>query len=172
MLHSDVLGKRISDRGIHRRAVETCEGNIAWRENCLLAVLSGLLRTAVWRTGRCTRSLVLSFPALKVFGSLHIAGGDVELQNGAAMIVTTSAFGFVPSGGQANEDMVNGVGKPEFGDPAIHDAIIEGANFANGYWNGTNGIVSIDAQNRADGNFALGWLDNSTGYYSSFYGSR
>ena len=84
------------------------------------------------------------------------------------MIVTTSSFGFVPSGGQTNEYGSPGVA--EYGDPAIHDAIIEGANFANGYWNGTNGIMSSTAASRPDGTLAIGWLDNSVGFYSTWWG--
>jgi hypothetical protein len=85
------------------------------------------------------------------------------------MIVTTSSFGFVPSGGQMNEYGSPGV--PEYGDAAIHDAIVEGQNLASGYWNGTNGIMSSTAANDPDGNKAVGWLDNGVAQvYTTFRG--
>ena len=68
---------------------------------------------------------MLDYSDAKTFGSVHIAGGTIDLTNGA-MIVTTSSFGFVPSGGQVNEYGSPGVA--EFGDAAIHDALAEGAN--------------------------------------------
>lgn len=88
------------------------------------------------------------------------------------MIVTTSSFGFVPQGGQANEYMVNGVGQPEYGAAAIHNAVVEGANYANGFWNGTNGITSSVAANDPNELHAVGYLDDSTagGIYSTFWG--
>ena len=104
-------------------------------------------------------------------GTVNIGqGGQIDLAGGAAIIVTTSAFGFVPSGTQPNEYMVNGQGWPGCGDAAIHDAIVEGANYAQGFWNGTSGIVSLDAQNQPQGLFTVGWLDNSLGFYTSWYG--
>jgi hypothetical protein len=128
---------------------------------CLVSVLGG---TAIAQT------VILDFHAVKVLGAVHIAGGTIELEGGAALIVTTSAFGFVPFGTQANEYMVNGVGRAEYGTPAIHDAIVEGANFAHGFWNGTNGFVSLDAQYQTDRNFTIGWLDNAIAGDTSWYG--
>ncbi len=136
-----------------RRRMLACVG-------CFLVLLFGGQADA--------QNVLLDFHSPQVLGAVHIAGGALELEGGAAVILTTSAFGFVPSGGQTSEYGSPGVA--ELGDPAIHDAIIEGANFANGYWNGTNGIVSLDAQARADRTLAIGWLDNSAGLYSEWWG--
>ena len=84
------------------------------------------------------------------------------------MIVTTSSFGFVPSGGQPNEYGSPGVA--EYGDRAIHDALIEGFNINGGYWNGTNGIFSSTAANDPNVAFGIGWLDNSADFYSTWWG--
>jgi hypothetical protein len=97
-----------------------------------------------------------------------IAGGAIDLTNGA-MIVTTSSFGFVPSGGFPNEYGLPGV--PEYGDRAIHDAIVEGLNSPNGYWNGTNGITSSKAADDPSGLTGIGWIDNGlSGVYTTFRG--
>jgi hypothetical protein len=111
--------------------------------------------------------LVLDYNGAKTFGAVHIAGGAIDITSGG-MIVTTSSFGFVPSGGQANEIGIPGVA--EYGDNAIHDALAEGANYAGGFWNGTNGIMSSTAANNFNTNTAVGWLDNSIGAYSTFRG--
>ena len=104
-------------------------------------------------------------------GSVTIGADTINL-NGE-MIITTSDFGFVPSGGQVNEYMVNGVGHAEYGDAAIHDALAEGANYvagSAGYWNGTNGITSTAAASDQDACTGVGWIDNSIGLYTSFLG--
>ena len=119
-----------------------------------LACLTCFLATLFGGQAGAQSLLVLDYHAPKTFGSVHIAGGAIDITSGA-MIVTTSSFGFVPSGGQSNEYGSPGVA--EFGDAAIHDAIVEGANFANGFWNGTNGIISSTAATRADGTLAIGW---------------
>jgi hypothetical protein len=112
--------------------------------------------------------LVLDYDAAKTFGTVHIAGGAIDLTR-SAMIVTTSSFSFVPSGGQFNEYGAPGVA--EFGDAAIHDALVEGANYNGGYWNGTNGILSSTAANNSpDYNSGVGWIDDSIGTYTSFRG--
>jgi hypothetical protein len=83
------------------------------------------------------------------------------------MIVTTSSFGFVPSGGFPNE--LGSPGVAEYGDRAIHDAIVEGMN--NGSWNGTNGIMSSIAANDPNGITGIGWIDNDVvGAYGTFRG--
>ena len=107
-----------------------------------------------------TPLLQLDYNQAKTFGTVEIAGGAIDITSGA-MVVNTASFGFVPSQQLPNEYNVNGIGQPEFGDAAIHDAIVKGLNSANGgYWNGTNGIISSSAAN--DPNLAtyVGWLDN------------
>ncbi len=84
------------------------------------------------------------------------------------MIVTTSSFGFVPTGGQPNEYGAPNVA--EYGDNAIHDALIEGLNPNTGYWNGTNGIISSAAANDTSGNTSVVWVNNSVTQYSTFRG--
>jgi hypothetical protein len=119
------------------------------------------------RVASATSLLVLDYNGAKEFGSVHISGGAIDITNGA-MIVTTSSFGFVPNGGQLNEYGSPGVA--EFGDAAIHDAIVEGANYANGFWDGTNGIMSSTAYANPSSNTAIGWIDNSIGAYTTFRG--
>jgi hypothetical protein len=114
-----------------------------------------------------TSVLVLDYSNAKTFGNVHIAGGAIDLTSGA-MIVTTSSFGFVPSGGQTNERGVPGVA--EYGDNAIHDALAEGANYASGFWNGTNGIISSTAANDPNAITAFGWIDDSVTGYTVFEG--
>ena len=96
---------------------------------------------------------------------IHLAGGAIDITNGA-MIVTTSSFGFVPSGNAGYGHEYGTPGVAEYGDAAIHDAILEGANFANGYWNGTNGIFSSAAADNPNTTTTVGWIDNdlSVGY--------
>ncbi len=130
-------------------------------------VFSTVITVAMASLASAGPLLQLDYNAAKTLGSVHIAGGAIDLTNGA-MIVTTSSFGFVPSGGQANEYGSPGVA--EFGDAAIHDALAEGANYFNGAWNGTNGIISSTAANDPDGNKAVGWIDNSIGAFSTFRG--
>jgi hypothetical protein len=109
--------------------------------------------------------------------SVLIDKGVIDVADGA-LIVAPSAFAFVPQGGQANEYMVNNVGKVEYGDAAIHDALAEGANYAavtgtNGFWDGTRGILSSDAANNLNGTTAVGWIDNYWfgGYFTYFRGT-
>ena len=106
-------------------------------------------------------------------------GGTIDLGGPgnyvSALIVTTSSFGFVPSGGQPDD-----YAHRAFQSTAIMPfttALVEGANFANGgYWNGTNGIISSGAQNGFGGNanlvglVSVGWVDNSIFAYTSFDG--
>jgi hypothetical protein len=127
-----------------------------------MATLVAVARLAV------LSALVLLYIASSSF-AFHHAGGGIDITNGA-MIVTTSSFGFVPSGGFANE--YGSAGVAEYGDPAIHDAIIEGFNYPNGYWDGSNGIYSSTAANDPDGNKAVGWIDNDAlgQLYSNFRG--
>ena len=120
--------------------------------------------------------LQLDYDAAKVFGSVQIAGGAIDITSGA-MIVTTSSFGFVPDGyfnGTKQVLFPDEYGKlnvAEFGDAAIHDALLEGDDLAaGGYWNGTNGIFSSTADNNPDSNTGVGWVDNSVDAYSSFRG--
>jgi len=134
----------------------------------LLAALAAVVALAyASQASAQTTLLVLSYSQAKTFGNVHIAGGAIDMTNGA-MIVTTSSFGFVPSGGQVNEYGSPGV--PEYGDAAIHDAIAEGANYAGGFWNGTNGIISSSAATDPKFDTAVGWLDNSIGAYSTWGG--
>jgi len=118
----------------------------------------------------------LDYNAAKTFGTVEMDGGAIDLTSGA-IIVTTSSFGFVPQGTGTNEYMTNGVGNPEYGDAAIHDAISEGANYNAGFWNGTNGITSSVAANSSyPGGLAnpnlmgVGWVDDSVATYSVFRG--
>ncbi len=94
------------------------------------ALLGILFLASATTPSRATTLLVLSYREAKTSGNVHIAGGAIDITNGA-MIATTSSFGFVPSGGQANE--YGSPGLPEYGDAAIHDALAEGADYANGY---------------------------------------
>ncbi len=127
-------------------------------------------------TGASAQSLlVLDYNSAKVFGNVEIAGGAIDITSGA-MIVTTSGFGFVPDGYYNGTRRVpypdedGQLGAAEYGDAAIHDAILEGANYATGgFWNGTNGIFSSTAGN-GSGNTAVGWIDNSIDAYTSFRG--
>ncbi len=145
-----------------------------------------LLATVFWALCRAVRGRRSRVVACICF-VIASAGGQALAQHGgtidlggagnyvSALIVTTSSFGFVPSGGQPDDYGTPGV--PEYGDNAIHDALVEGANFANGgYWNGTNGIISSSAQNGFGGNanlvglVSVGWVDNSIFAYTSFDG--
>jgi len=112
--------------------------------------------------------LVLAYSNAKTFGNVHIAGGAIDITSGA-MIVSTSGFGFVPSiGGHANGEY-GSAGVAEFGDAAIHDAIVEG--FDGGAWNGSNGIISSTAATDPSGLTAVGWIDNDAlGAYSIYRG--
>jgi hypothetical protein len=131
------------------------------------ALIASIIAVATTSIVSATSLLQLDYNAAKTLGAVHIAGGAIDLTNGA-IIVTTSSIGFVPSGGQINEYGASGVA--EFGDAAIHDALVEGANYASGFWNGTNGILSSTAANNPNGNTAVGWIDNSIGVYTSFRG--
>jgi hypothetical protein len=90
--------------------------------------------------------------------AVEVAGGAIDITSGA-MIVTTSSFGFVPSENLPNE--YGTVGVPEYGDAAIHDAILQGYGAQqNGvYWNGTNGIISSTAANDPNQATGVGWVD-------------
>ncbi len=134
----------------------------------LMAALAAVVALAVASQASAQTSLlILSYSDAKTFGNVHVAGGAIDLTNGA-MIVTTSSFGFVPTGGFADE--YGSPGQPEYGRNAIHDALIEGANYSNGLWNGTNGIISSSAATDPLTNKGIGWLDNSIGAYSTFKG--
>jgi hypothetical protein len=134
----------------------------------LLASLAAVVALAVAAEASAQNSLlVLSYTQAKTFGNVHIAGGAIDL-TGGSMIVTTSSFGFVPSGGQSNERGTPGVA--EFGDNAIHDALQEGQNLAGGFWNGTNGIISSTAANDPNTITSVGWVDNSILGYTIFNG--
>ncbi len=126
-----------------------------------LAMLAAVVAVAVASQASAQSLLVLDYNSAKIFGSVEIAGGAIDVTNGA-MIVTTSSFGFVPSGDPGGPPEVGVPGVAEYGDNAIHDALVEGGNYANGYWNGTNGIMSSTAQNDNSGFLkAVGWIDNS-----------
>lgn len=139
---------------------------IRTRHLALLAAIVALAAFAAQASAQ-TPLLQLDYNSAKIFGTVEIAGGAIDLTNGA-MIVTTSSFGFVPTGGAVNEYGEPGVA--EYGDAAIHDALAEGVNYNGGFWNGTNGIMSSDAENNAGTNTTIGWIDNSLGIYSSFRG--
>jgi fumarate reductase subunit D len=131
-----------------------------------------------------TPLVVLDYNAAKALGTVQIAGGAIDLTNGA-LVVTTSSFGFAPSAGNYQGAFTPGsggefgtVGVAEYGTAAVHDALQEGANFSgtpgypatNGYWNGTNGIISSTAANDPNGLFTVGYVDNSVTQYSVFKG--
>ena len=104
---------------------------------------------------------VLSAPGL--FG-----GGVIDITNGA-LVITTSSFGFVPTVGYPGD--FDQTGTAEYGDAAIHDAVNEGFNAANGgYWNGTNGIISSTAAGDSNKRLAVGYVDNSLTNWSTFDG--
>ena len=90
----------------------------------LLACMAAVVALSIAAEASAQSLLVLDYDAAKQFGNVHIAGGAIDLTSGA-MIVTTSSFGFVPTGGAPNEYGSPGVA--EFGDAAIHDALAEGA---------------------------------------------
>jgi hypothetical protein len=144
--------------------------------------MAAVVATAVAANASATSLLELNYNNAKTFGNVHIAGGAIDLTDGA-LIVTTSSFGFVPSGyvsggslqRMPGELAVNGLGQPEYGDAAIRDAIIEGSNFANnGFWNGTNGIISNttsdSAANAPNFDKAVGWIDNAYWGFTHFWG--
>ncbi len=146
----------------------------------LLACMAAVVAMAVAAEASAQSLLQLAYSDAKTFGDVHIAGGAIDLTNGA-MVVTTSSFGFVPAGffngtSQVNYPTERGtIGTAEYGDNAIHDAIVEGYNNENGgFWNGTNGIMSTAAQNGPPGQpqyaglLAVGWVDNSITQYTSF----
>jgi hypothetical protein len=140
---------------------------IRTRHRLLAFVAAAVALTVATEASAQSTLLQLAYSNAKTFGNVHIAGGAIDITNGG-MIVTTSSFGFVPSGGQANEYGAPGVA--EYGDNAIHDALAEGANYSGGFWNGTNGITSSNAANNGATNTAIGWVDNSIGAYSTFRG--
>ena len=134
---------------------------------CVVMVIAG---QAVAQT------VQLNYNAATVLGTVQIAGGNIDLTNGA-LIVTTSSFGFVPQGGEQNEILQNGVGVAEYGTAAVHDAIQEGADYnavtsSAGFWSGTNGIMSTTAANNASGLLAVGYADNSVLQYNTFFGQQ
>ncbi len=138
----------------------------------LLACMAAVVALGVAAEASASSLLVLDYNAAKSFGSVHIAGGAIDLTNGA-MIVTTSSYGFVPSGNAGYGHEYGSAGVAEYGDAAIHDSILEGFNLGNGgYWNGSNGIVSSSAANDANGATGVGWLDNGVlgDFYPSFRG--
>ena len=108
----------------------------------------------------------MSYSNAKTFGDVHIAGGAIDLTSGA-MIVTTSSFGFVPAGGTARR-IRHALAVAEYGDAAIHDALAEGFNVNNGWWNGSNGITSSTAATDPTTSTTVGWIDNQLGFYSTF----
>jgi hypothetical protein len=134
-----------------------------------------LVTVAVAAEASATSLLQLSYSQAKTFGSVHISGGAIDLTSGA-MIVTTSGFGFVPMGYYNGTNTVSypneygALGVAEYGDAAIHDALVEGAYYTNGFWNGTNGIISSAAANNTNSNTAIGWIDNKIGAYTSYRG--
>jgi hypothetical protein len=113
--------------------------------------------------------VILNYNAAKMLGDVKIANGWVDLTNGA-LIVTTSSFGFVPVGGPSNPNDFGTPGVAEYGANAIHDAVYEGFNIQNGYWDGTNGIRSSAAANDTNGFLGVGYIDNSLFGYTSFRG--
>jgi hypothetical protein len=131
---------------------------IRTRHRLLAFVAAAVALTVAAEASAQSTLLQLAYSNAKTYGNVHIAGGAIDLTNGA-MIVTTSSFGFVPSGGQANERGTPGTA--EYGDNAIHDAIIEGANLAGGFWNGSNGITSSYAANWGNGDIGVYYLDNN-----------
>ncbi len=131
----------------------------------LLAALAAVVALAVASQASAQSLLILSYSNAKTFGNVHIAGGAIDLTNGA-MIVTTSSFGFVPAGGAPNE--YGSPGLAEYGDAAIHDALAEGFNVNNGWWNGSNGITSSTAATDPTTSTTVGWIDNQLGFYSTF----
>jgi hypothetical protein len=133
----------------------------------LLAFMAAAVALSFAAEASAQSLLQLAYSDAKTYGNVHIAGGLIDLTNGA-MIVTTSSFGFVPSGGQPNERGTPGTA--EYGDNAIHDAIIEGANLASGFFNGTNGITSSYAANWANADIGVYFLDNNFIGLPSFRG--
>ena len=134
--------------------------------NRLASLLTFLFALAA---ARQTPAQVVLSGSVAVFNSVQIASGHtINFASVGAMICTTSSFGFVPQGGQANEYGSPGV--PEYGDAAIHDALAEGANYQSGFWDGMSGLISSTAANNPNSNLALGWIDNSIGLYTTFRG--
>ena len=93
------------------------------RKWCLLACVAGAVHFLLGGQALAQSLLQLDYRA-KVFGTIEIADGAIDITNSAMILDATSAFGFVPVGGQLNEYGTPGV--PEYGDNAIHDAIEEG----------------------------------------------
>jgi hypothetical protein len=129
-----------------------------------LAVLAAAVALAVASQASAqTPLLQLDYNSAKLFGQVQVAGGAIDITNGA-MIVTTSSFGFVPSAGGIAAAASDGLleygtaNTPEYGDAAIHDAIVEGAVSGSSVWYGTNGIISNAAAN-SGGTGQIGWLD-------------
>jgi len=96
--------------------------------------------SAVWSLLVCAIALGFAGQAcgqVNVISQMYIANGTIDLGE-RGFIVPIASVGFVPNGGQVNEFGTPGVA--EYGTAAVSDAIEEGANFAHGYWNGTNAL--------------------------------
>src|SRR5271157_4339403 len=84
----------------------------------------------------------LDYDAAKSLGQVAVAGGYIDVTQGA-MIIPTASFGFIPDG---TVPTYGAVGQPEYNALAVRDAVVQGQNFASGgYWNGQNGITSSTA---------------------------
>ena len=125
----------------------------------------------------------LNFNAAMKLGTVQVAGGAIDLTNGA-LIVTTSSFGFAPSAGNYQGTFASSyggeygtVGVAEYSTAAVHDALQEGSNYgtnpgaaSSGFWNGTNGIMSSSAATNGQSILAVGYIDNSVSTYNTFRG--
>ena len=159
---------------VHGPPLETETMTSSLRQSLLAIVSVAVVLTASSYAAAQPPLLVLDYNSAKVFGTVDIDGGAIDVTTGA-MIVTTSSFGFVPEGYYIGSRQVlfpveyGQLNVAEYGDAAIHDARLEGADYAaGGYWSGTNGIISSNAENGS--RTAVGWIDNSVGAYTSYRG--
>ena len=142
-----------------------------------LAALAAVVALAYASQASAQSLLQLDYNSAKIFGTVEIAGGAIDITNGA-MIVTTSSFGFVPEGYSTAARMFpirvnsarrtpNTVTTP-FAMRSLKATTRATAPGGPGFWNGTNGIISSAAAERPQGNLSIGWVDNSITQYTSF----
>jgi len=131
-----------------------------------MAFMAAVVALAVGAQASANSLLQLAYNSAKVYGAVDLGGtgsnlGAIDLTNGA-MIVTTSAFAFIPNG-NGSGSLFGGekgtIGVIETGDNAIHDAIEEGWKGGAGVWSGSNGITSSILATSTTANLDIAWAD-------------
>jgi len=145
---------------------------------------SGVLTSTLLSQQPVLSAIAVTYGATLNLGGYIVTAGSAYINNGVidvcsgALIVTTANFAFVPSAPDPIHGTQPQYGTPgvvEYGDKAIHDALVEGANYGAdyglGFWNGANGIPSSTA---AGMNVvtAVGWLNNTYAQYPTFRGAQ